>query len=177
VNCSFFPGTQLYDCLDYVMLLNVPFNMTPTRTDTTLQQRRRAFNQISLNNTHHHVHSSDTTRPKVGFGTCSTSPTRVNNEQGSTNNMCGDPTREQLTNWVMSKDSVASCFIKDVLSMPESEHAGGTHSPAQLFLAHPNSASDRCFLLLSRSRALQIRFPGCHRSGRCSVRTSYCLHT
>jgi hypothetical protein len=39
--------------------------------------------------------------------------------------MCGDHTKEQLTNWVMSKDAVASCFIKDVLSMSESEHAGG----------------------------------------------------
>jgi hypothetical protein len=32
----------------------------------------------------------------------------------------------------MSKDAVASCFIKDVLSMSESEHAGGTRLLAWL---------------------------------------------
>jgi hypothetical protein len=143
--------------------------MTPIRTDTTLQQRRRAYNRISLNNTPPNVHSFDATRSKAGRGARSTTPARVNNEQESANNMCGDHTREQLTNWVMSKDAVASCFIKDVLSMSESEHAGGTHSPAWLFLAYPNSASDRCSLLLSRPCTLQIGFPGCHRSWSCGV--------
>jgi hypothetical protein len=107
-----------------LVALTLPFNMTPTRTDTTLQQRRRAFNSISLNNPRSHVHSFDTTRSKAGPSACSTTTARVNDEQGSSN------TREQLTSWVMSKDAVASCFIKDVLSMSESEHAGGTHSPA-----------------------------------------------
>jgi hypothetical protein len=149
--------------------------MTPTRT-VTEHQRRRALNHISLNNTRPNAHSFDATRSKAGHGPCSTAVTRVNNEQGS-DNMCGNHTREQLTNWVMSKDSVASCFIKDVLSMSESGHAGGTHSPARLFLAYSNAASDRCSLLLSRPRALQIGFPGCHRCWRCGVRKSYCLHT
>ena len=39
--------------------------------------------------------------------------------------MCGEHTREQLINWVMSKDAIASCFIKDVHSMSESERGGG----------------------------------------------------
>ena len=147
--------------------------MTPTRTETSLQQRRRAFSHISLNNTRSNVHSFDATRSKAVQEPCTTAVTRVNNEQGS-NNM---HTREQLTNWVMSKDSVASCFIKDVLSMSESGHAGGTHSPARLFLAYPNAVRDRCSLLLPRPRALQIGFPGCHRSWSRGVRKSYCLHT
>jgi hypothetical protein len=105
--------------------------MTPTRTDTTLRQRRRALERISLNNPHSNLHS-DATRSLVGSGACSTAAARVSNEQGSSR-MCGDPghTREQLINWVMSKDAVASCFIKDVLSMSESEHGGGTRSPAR----------------------------------------------
>ena len=102
-----------------------PSNMTPTRTarsDTTLQQRRRAFNSISLNNARSDMHSPE----KAGRGACSTVASRVNNEQRS-NNTCRDHhSREQLLNWLMSKDAVASCFIKDVLSMSESEHAGGT---------------------------------------------------
>lgn len=150
--------------------------MSPTRTETTLQQRRQTFNRISLNNSRSNVHSLDTTRSKAGHGACSTAATRVNNEPVS-NNMCGNHTREQLTNWVMSKDAVASCFIKDVLSMPESGHAGGTHSPARLFLAYPNAARDRCSLLLSRPCALQIGLSGCHRSWSCRVRKSHCLHT
>ena len=99
-------------------------NMTPTRTDradTTLHQRRRAFNNISLNNTRSDVHSSE----KAGRGACSTVVSRVNNERKSNNTYKGH-NREQLINWLMSKDAVASCFIKDVLSMSESEHAGGT---------------------------------------------------
>lgn len=155
----------------------VPFTMTPIRTDTTLQRRRRAFNGISLNNTPSHVHSFDTTRSKAGRGARSTTPACVHNEQGSTNNTRGDHTKEQLTNWVMSKDAVASCFIKDVHSMSESEHAGGAHSPAWLFLTHPNSASDRCSLLLSRPCTMQIGFPGRRRSWSCGVRKSYCLYT
>jgi hypothetical protein len=123
----------------------LPFNMTPTRTDTTLQQRRRAFNHISLNNSRSHVHSFDTTRSKAPRAACSTAAARVNNEQEGSNNMGGGHTREQLTSWVMSKDAVASCFIKDVLSMSESDHAGGTHSPARLFLAYPNSAKRQVF--------------------------------
>ncbi len=47
---------------------------------------------------------------------------RVNNELSY-----GDHTREQLVNWLMGKNSVATCFIKDVLSMSESEGRGGTH--------------------------------------------------
>jgi hypothetical protein len=44
--------------------------------------------------------------------------------------MCGgDHTREQLINWVMSKDGIATCFIKDVLSMSESKHGGGARFP------------------------------------------------
>lgn len=101
------------------------FNMTPTRTDTTLQQRRRAFNNISLNNTHANMHSIDVIRSKAGRGPCSTAASRVNNEQGSTNT--DRYRREQLINWLMSKDAVASCFIKDVHAMSENEHAGGTH--------------------------------------------------
>ena len=100
--------------------------MTPTRTaraETTLQQRRRAFNSISLNNTCSDVHSSEMT----GRGACSTVASRVNTEQTRrSNNTCKDHNRERLLSWLMSKDSVASCFIKDVLSMSESEHAGGT---------------------------------------------------
>ena len=126
------PGPCLYVRLDYVMFVYPPlsrrvvatFNMTPTRTDrsdTTLQRRRRAFNSISLNNTRSDVHSSE----KAGRGACSTVPSRVNHEQKS-NNTCREHNREQLINWLMSKDAVASCFIKDVLSMSESEHAGGT---------------------------------------------------
>jgi hypothetical protein len=101
--------------------------MTPTRTartartDTTLQQKRRAFDTISLNNTRSDVHSPE----KAGCGS------RVNNEQRS-NNMCRDHSRERLLSWLMSKDAVASCFIKDVLSMSESEHAGGTRLLAWL---------------------------------------------
>jgi hypothetical protein len=51
---------------------------------------------------------------------------RVDNKHSSTG-MDGDHTREQLVNWLMSKNSVASCFIKDVLSMSEIESRGGTH--------------------------------------------------
>ncbi|KAH9060993.1 hypothetical protein EDB87DRAFT_1560925 [Lactarius vividus] len=38
--------------------------------------------------------------------------------------MGDDHTREQLVNWLMSKNSVMTCFIKDVLSMSESESRG-----------------------------------------------------
>ncbi|KAH9179528.1 hypothetical protein EDB89DRAFT_1841481 [Lactarius sanguifluus] len=38
--------------------------------------------------------------------------------------MGDDHTGEQLVNWLMSKNSVATCFIKDVLSMSESERRG-----------------------------------------------------
>jgi hypothetical protein len=106
-------------------------NMTPTRTartDTALQQRRRAFNSISLNNTRSDVHSSE----KAGRGACSTVASRVNNEQRSNNTGRDHRSREQLLSWLMSKDAVASCFIKDVLSMSESEHAGGTRLLAWL---------------------------------------------
>ena len=107
-----------------------PSNMTPTRTNrtvTTLHQRRQAFNSISLNNTHSDVRSSE----KAGRGACSTVASRVNNEQRS-NSTCRGHNREQLLNWLMSKDAVASCFIKDVFSMSESEHAGGTRLQAWL---------------------------------------------
>jgi hypothetical protein len=93
-------------------------NMTPTRTVPT--RRRRAFNIISLNNIRSDASSENTVR-----GACSTVASRVNNEQRS-NNTRRDHNREQLLNWLMSKDAVASCFIKDVLSMSESEQAGGT---------------------------------------------------
>lgn len=128
----------MYVRLDYVMSFSFPFsarqpsrrvafNMTPTRTGTTLQQRRRALNSISLNNTRSNVHSSE----KAGRAACSTVAPRVNNEQRF-NNTCRDRNREQLLNWLMSKDAVASCFIKDVHSMSESEHAGGTRLLAWL---------------------------------------------
>ncbi|KAI0254872.1 hypothetical protein BJV78DRAFT_1183480 [Lactifluus subvellereus] len=90
--------------------------MTPTRTDTTPMQERRAFKSISLNNTRPHL------RPRVP-GACSTATASLNDEHGS-DSLCGDYTREQLIHWVMSKDAVASCFVKDVLSMPESENGG-----------------------------------------------------
>jgi hypothetical protein len=155
-----------------------PCIMTPTRTDTTLRQRRRALERISLNNPHSNLHS-DATRSLVGSGACSTAAARVSNEQGSSR-MCGDPghTREQLINWVMSKDAVASCFIKDVLSMSESEHGGGTRLPARSLFSqtYPSSIRDRSSLLLSRSCTLQICLLGCRRSRSCSVRTSCCLH-
>ena len=51
---------------------------------------------------------------------------RVDNEHGTTS-MNGDHTREQLVNWLMSKNSVATCFINDVLSMSETDNGGGTH--------------------------------------------------
>jgi hypothetical protein len=41
--------------------------------------------------------------------------------------MDGDHAKEKLVNWLMSKNSVATCFIKDVLSMSEIEGRGGTH--------------------------------------------------
>jgi len=97
--------------------------MTPTRTDTTLRQGRRAFNHISLTNTRPPLRSLDATRTTVGPAP------HVNNEQESSNTMCGNHTREQIINWVMSQDAVASCFIKDVLSMSESERGGGTRLP------------------------------------------------
>jgi hypothetical protein len=100
-----------------------PCNMTPTRTDTTLRQGRRAFKHISLNNTRPRLHSLDATRTTIGPAP------HVNNEQESSNTMFGNHTREQIINWVMSKDAVASCFIKDVLSMSESERGGGTRLP------------------------------------------------
>lgn len=49
------------------------------------------------------------------------SMTRVNNEHS----MDGDYTREHLVNWLMSKNSVATCFIKDVFTMSELEGRGG----------------------------------------------------
>ncbi|KAF8272156.1 hypothetical protein EI94DRAFT_423408 [Lactarius quietus] len=51
---------------------------------------------------------------------------RADNEHCSTG-MDGDHTREQLVNWLMSKNSVATCFIKDVLSMSEIEGRGLPH--------------------------------------------------
>ena len=98
-------------------------HMTPSRTERTVATlRRQAFDSISLN-THSDVHSSERAGPKPGA--CSTVASRVNNEQWS-NNTRKDHNREQLINWLMSKDAVASCFIRDALSMSESEHAGGT---------------------------------------------------
>ena len=49
--------------------------------------------------------------------------TRVNNERS----MDGDYSREHLVNWLMSKNSVATCFIKDVLTMSEHEGRGGSY--------------------------------------------------
>jgi hypothetical protein len=167
--------------LDYVMFTFPLFRasvklasrrpMTPTRTDRTVTTpRRRAFNSISLNNTHSDVHSSE----KAGRGACSTVASRVNNEQRSNNTRSGH-NREQLINWLMSKDAVASCFIKDVLSMSESENAGGTRLPAWL-LSQLNKRH-RSPPLLSRSCTLQINLLGCGRSWSYSVRATYCLHT
>jgi hypothetical protein len=151
--------------------------MTPTRTETTLRRGRRAFERITLNNTHSHSHSPDATRSSAMPSVRPAVVTRASNEQKS-NNMPGEHTKEQLINWVMSKDAVASCFIKDVLSMSESEHGGATRLPPWFFpTSHPNSASDRSSLLPSRSRALQIRFVGCHRGRSRSVRTSSRLYT
>ena len=50
----------------------------------------------------------------------------VDNEHGSTSTD-GEHSREQLVNWLMGKNSVATCFIKDVLSMSEIEGRGRTH--------------------------------------------------
>jgi hypothetical protein len=52
---------------------------------------------------------------------------RVLDNEHSSTSMDGDHTREHLVNWLMSKNSVATCFIKDVLSMSEIEGKGGTH--------------------------------------------------
>ena len=150
--------------------------MTPTRTDTTLQQKRRALKHIALNESHSHLDSPDATRSTFRPGARQTPAPRVNNEQSSSNSMCGEHTREQLINWVMSKDAIASCFIKDVLSMSESERGGG--DALANFVCHQLIlASDRSSLLFSRSCALQIRFLRCHRSRSCSIRTSHRLHT
>ena len=145
---------------------HVRCNMTPTRTDTTPRKERRAFKP--MNNTRPHL------RPRTP-GACSAVTTSINDEHGS-NGMCGGYTREQLIHWVMSKDAVASCFIKDVLSMSESENGGETHLLAFLFLTHPNSTSNRTSLLFSWACALQISFPSCHRSRSCGIRTSRSLH-
>src|SRR5579863_4800459 len=106
--------------------------MTPTRTDTTLQQERRAFEHISLNSTHSHLNGFDAMRSTVETGTRPTVATHVSHKQESESpvNMCGgDYTKEQIINWVMSKNAITSCFIKDVLSMSESERGGGSHMP------------------------------------------------
>ena len=150
--------------------------MTPTRTDTTLQQKRRALKHKIPNNSHSHVNSSDATRSTSQHRTCRTTAPRINNEQESPSNMCGEHTREQLINWVMSKDAVASCFIKDVLSMSESERGGGD-ALANFVCLQLILASDRSSLLLSRARALQVCLLRCHRSRRRSIRTSRRLHT
>lgn len=50
----------------------------------------------------------------------------VDNEHSSTSTD-GEHYRERLVNWLMGKNSVATCFIKDVLSMPEIEGRGRTH--------------------------------------------------
>ena len=150
--------------------------MTPTRTaraETTPQQRRRAFNSISLN-TRSDVHSSE----MAGRGACSTVASRVNTEQTRrSNNTCRDHNRERLLSWLMSKDSVASCFIKDVLSMSESEHAGGTRFASLALFYQLSIACDRSPPLLSRPCTLQIDLLGCRRSWSYSVRKTYCLHT
>lgn len=152
--------------------------MTSTRIDTTLQQERQAFKRVSLNSSH--LNTVDATRSTVGTGTRPAVATHVDNEQVSELpiNMCGgDHTREQLIGWVVSKNAIASCFIKDVLSMSESERGGGSRLPIWMLLQLiPTLASDRSSLLLSRSRTLQISFVGCHRGRSCSVRTPCCLH-
>lgn len=107
-----------------------PRIMTPTRTGSTLWQEGREFKHKFLHNTHSHLklNASDATRSTVGARTRRTVAPHANNEQEpeSSNGVCrGEHTREQLINWVMSKGGVASCFIKDVLSMSESEHGGG----------------------------------------------------
>jgi len=151
--------------------------MTPTRTETTLRRGRRAFKRITLNNTHSYSHSPDATRSGAGPNARPTVATRASSEQKSNNIMPREHTKEQLINWVMCKDAVASCFIKDVLSMSESEHGGATRLPPWFFpTSYTNSASDRPSLLPSRSCALQVRFFGCHRGRSRSVRTSSRLH-
>ncbi|KAI9513232.1 hypothetical protein F5148DRAFT_1157141 [Russula earlei] len=95
--------------------------MTPARTETTLRQGRKAFNHISLNNSHPNTRTSfaNATRSRA----CPTATARANDERQS-NNTHGEYTREQLISWLMSKDAIAFCFIKDVLSLSESEHGG-----------------------------------------------------
>ena len=121
--------------------------MTPTRTGITLWQERRAFKRKFLHNTHSHLklNAFDAKRPTVGAKTRPTAaPHDPNNEQEpeSSNSMCGgEHTREQLINWVMSKDAVASCFIKDVLTMSELEHGGGV---ALVTLNDPSTYSNSC---------------------------------
>ena len=44
----------------------------------------------------------------------------------SLNNELESNARE-IIHWVMSKDAVASCFVKDVFSMSQNENGGGTH--------------------------------------------------
>ena len=147
--------------------------MTPIRTDTTLRQKRRALKHINLNN----LDSPDATRSTFRPGARQTAARpRVNNEQESSNSMSGEYTREQIINWVMSKDAIASCFIKDVLSMSESGRGGGD-ALANFVCNQLILASDRSSLLPSRSCALQVCFLRCHRSRSCSIRTSHCLHT
>lgn len=146
--------------------------MSPTRTDTTLQQRRRISNSIPLNNIRSDVHTSK----NPGHGGCSTVASRVSNEQRSYN-MCRGHNRQQLLTWLMSKEAIASCFIKDVHSMSESEHTGGMRLLAWWFSVYPNSVSDRSSPLLSRSCTLQINLLGRHRGWSYSVRETYCLHT
>jgi hypothetical protein len=142
--------------------------MTSTRTDTT---PRQGIQYISLNNTRSHLRSPHAARSHPAPGTCSVP---LNNEQGSIDK-CADHTRE-LIHWVMSKHAVASCFIKDVLSMSESESAGRAHRLAFLFSTHPNFPYHRASLLLPWSCTLQISLPSRHRSRSYSVRTSCSLH-
>lgn len=120
--------------------------MAPTRTGTTLWQEGRAFKHKFSHDTDSHLklNAFDATRPTVGARTRPTAAPHANNEQESesSNSMCGgEHTKEQLINWVMSKDAVVSCFINDVLSMSESEHGGGV---ALVILDDPSTYSNSC---------------------------------
>jgi hypothetical protein len=149
--------------------------MTPTRTDTTPRQARQAFKHISLNNARSQLRSPRAACSHLAPRPCSAATAGLNNNEHGSNNKYGDHTKE-LIHWIMSKDAVASCFIKDVFSMSESENGGGTHWLAFLFPTHPNSACDRTSLLFSWSCTLQVGFPSCHHSRSYSVRTSCSLH-
>ncbi|KAI0268088.1 hypothetical protein BC834DRAFT_867837 [Gloeopeniophorella convolvens] len=91
--------------------------------EDTRQVKREPLKAISLNTSLPPVCPSDAAKPNHKVIKRPTMTQTANNEEGH-DSAGSSYTTERAISWVMSKDSVAACFVRDVLSMPECEGKG-----------------------------------------------------